>query len=126
MRYIGGPRFQKNFRRNAFILDLRENSTITTGATCIISEKITDILMFDLKIFVDKIKRFTQENVPNANTAFVTDTILNLESAFVLVCKTFLDRRHCPVILKRKTVIGIEHAEEIVSYDYKTDKPACL
>ena len=82
--------------------------------------------MFDLKIFVDKIKRFTQENVPNANTAFVTDTILNLESAFVLVCKTFLDRRHCPVILKRKTVIGIEHAEKIVSYDYKTDKPACL
>ena len=34
-------------------------------------------LMLDLKLFVNKIKNFIQENMPNGNTDFVTDTILN-------------------------------------------------
>ena len=54
-----------------------ENSKITTAATCIKSEKIMDTLRFDLKIFVNKIKNFIQENMPNGNIDFVTDTILN-------------------------------------------------
>ena len=36
-----------------------------------------DTLTLDLKSFVNKIKNFIQENMPNANIDFVTDTILN-------------------------------------------------
>ena len=36
-----------------------------------------DTLRLDLKIFVNKIKNFIQENMPNGNTDFVTYTILN-------------------------------------------------
>ena len=59
------------------LLDLRENSKITTTATCIISGKIMDILKLDRKIFVNKIKYSIQENVPNENIDFITDDILN-------------------------------------------------
>ena len=62
-------------------------------------------LRLDLKIFVNKIKNFIQENMANGNIDFVTDTILNSESPFVLACKKFAERRHCPVTLKQKTVI---------------------
>ena len=44
------------------LLDLRENSKITTAATCTISGKIMDILRLDLKIFLNKIKKLIQEN----------------------------------------------------------------
>ena len=43
--------------------------------------------------------------MPDGNTDFVTDTVLNSERSFVLACKKFAKRRHCPVILKEKTVI---------------------
>ena len=59
------------------LLDLRENSKITTTATCIISGKIMDILKLDRKIFLNKIKYSIQENVPNENIEFITDDILN-------------------------------------------------
>ena len=36
-----------------------------------------DTLRLGLKYFVNKIKNFIQENEPNGNSDFVTDTILN-------------------------------------------------
>ena len=69
------------------LLDLSENSKITTAEACIISKKIMEILRLDRKIFVNKIKNSMQENMPNENIDFVTDTILNSESPFVLFCK---------------------------------------
>ena len=36
-----------------------------------------DTLRFDLKVFVNKIKNVIQENMPDGNIDFVTDTILN-------------------------------------------------
>ena len=68
------------------LLDLRENSKIATPATCIISETIMDILRLHLKFFVKKIKKPIQENMANENIDFVTDTVLNSDSLFVLVC----------------------------------------
>ena len=64
-----------------------------------------DILRLDLNIFVKEIKKSIQEDMPDGNTDFVTDTVLNSERSFVLACKKFAKRRHCSVILKEKTVI---------------------
>ena len=64
-----------------------------------------DILRLDLNIFVKEIKKSIQEDMPDGNTDFVTDTVLNSERSFVLACKKFAKKRHCPVILKEKTVI---------------------
>ena len=109
------------------LLDLRENSKITTVATYIqlISEKITHILRLDLKIFVNKIKKSTQEIIPKENIDFVSDTILNSEQrahSFWSV-KNLAERRYFPVILKQKTYI--EPVEKIIGYDYKSGKPDC-
>ena len=64
-----------------------------------------DTLRLDLKVFVNKIKNFIQESMPNGKIDFVTDTILSCESPFVLACKRFAERRHFPVTLKQKAVI---------------------
>ena len=83
-----------------------------------------DTLRFDLKIFVNKIKNFIQENMPNGNIDFVTDTILNWESPFVLACKKICREKAFSSYFKTKDCY-IEHAEKIVGYDYKTGKPDC-
>ena len=46
-----------------------------------------DILRLDLEIFVNKIKKFIEENMSNESSDFVTDIILYSESLFVLACK---------------------------------------
>ena len=102
------------------LLDLRENSKIATAATCIISETSMDILRLHLKFFVKKIKKLIQENMANENADFLTYTILNSESSFVLACKKNAERRHFPVILRD---CFIEPVEKIVCCNYKIGKP---
>ena len=82
-------------------------------------------MRLDLKIFVNKIKKSTQEIIPKENIDFVSDTILNSEQrahSFWSV-KNLAERRYFPVILKQKTYI--EPVEKIIGYDYKSGKPDC-
>ena len=73
----------------------------------------------------NKIKNFIEENIPNRNTDFVTDTILNWESPFALACKKICREKALSSYFKKKDCY-IEPVEKIVSYDYKTGKPNCL
>ena len=84
-----------------------------------------DTLRLGLKFFVNKIKNFIQENMPNGNSDFVTDTILNWEIPFVLVCKKICRQKALSSYFKTKDCY-IEPVEKIVGYDYKTGKPDCL
>ena len=88
-----------------------------------------DILRLDLNIFVNKIKNVTAENMLNGNIDFVTDTILNWESPFVLACKKNRREKTLSVWLSsyfKTKDCYIEPVEKIVGYDYKTGKPDCL
>ena len=82
-------------------------------------------LRLDLKIFVNKIKNFIQENMANGNIDFVTDTILNSESPFVLACKKICREKTLSSYFKTKDCY-IEPVEKIVGYYYKTAKLKCL
>ena len=84
-----------------------------------------DTLRHDLKFFVNKIKKFHSRKNPNGNIYFVTDTILNWESPFVLACKKICREKALSSYFKTKNC-HIESVEKIVGYDYKTDKPDCL
>ena len=106
------------------LLDLCENSKISTAATCIISETIMDLLKLHLKFFVQKIKKFIQENMANENIDFVTDTILNLESPFVLACKKHCREKAFASYFKTRDCY-VERVEKIVGCNYKTGKSDC-
>ena len=80
------------------LLDLCENSKITTAPTCILSEKVMDILRLGWKISVNKTRKSIQENISNENIDFVIDTILNSESPFVLFCKKIFPERYFEII----------------------------
>lgn len=88
------------------LLDLPENSKITTAVTCIISEKNMGILRLDWQFFVNKIhsRKYAKWN-----------TILNSDSPFVLACRK-------PIC----SSLYVKPVEKIVGYDYEFGKPDCV
>ena len=84
-----------------------------------------DTLRPDLKLIVNKIKNFIQKNMPNGNIDFVTDTVLNRESPFVLACKKICRKKTLSSYFKTKDCYT-EPVGKIVGYDYKTGNPYYL